>query len=235
MRFEVSPDINPRLRPFVQIVKGFAAILGDDCEILLHDISRLERSVVVCANGYVTGRPLGSPMTGYGLRLLNSEEFSKNDGVHIYMARANNGALIKCGVIFLRDDEDKAAGLLCVHIDTTKARSAIALLDGIFSLGGGAREEPVNEFFGFEIEDVFKSGIGELKLPSGKSLMDLSKREKKEVLVVLLERGFFMMKGAVEYIAREMGNSKFTIYAYMREIARGDGGEKGRKSFVSSA
>jgi predicted transcriptional regulator YheO len=29
-----------------------------------------------------------------------------------------------------------------------------------------------------------------------------------------------MMKGAVDYVAGEMGNSKFTIYAYMREVER---------------
>ena len=53
-----------------------------------------------------------------------------------------------------------------------------------------------------------------------KPLKSLSKREKKEVVKNLQEKGFFMMKGAVEYIAGEMGNSKFTVYAYMKEIGK---------------
>lgn len=221
MRPDSEVEMHPGLRPFVQIVKGLAAILGNDCEVLLHDVSRLEHSIVACANEYVTGRPLGSPMTGYGLQLLSSDEFWRNDGIHTYMARANNGALVRCGVISLKDESGSVIGLLCVHMDTAKAQIAREFIEGFFSVGRGVpKEEPINEFFGLEIEDVFKNTMHEVKIGLDKPLYSLSRSEKKEVIRNLIDKGFFMMKGAVEYVAHEMGNSKFTIYAYMREVEK---------------
>lgn len=221
MRSKIAFEMNPQLRPFVQIVKGLSIVLGDECEILLHDTSQLESSIVACANGHITGRTLGSPMTGYGLELLKAGEFEKNNGVYTYMARANNGALIKCGVIGLKDEYCKIIGLLCIHVSTEKALVLKNLLDSFFTVSNTAeKDEPVNEFFCLEIEDVFRNALNEITTSITRPLNGLSKQEKKEVVKTLLDKGFFMMKGSVDYVASEMGNSKFTIYAYIRELER---------------
>lgn len=220
MSFDSLSDMHPQLRPYVQIVKGLAGIFGGDCEILLHDVSRPERSIVAHAGSPLTGRSLGSPMSVYGLELLNSEKFSNHHSTYTYMARTNNGTLIKCGVIALRDDAGHVIGLLCAHFDAGKAQAARQFIDRFFSISADSEREPVNEFFGIEIEEVFKNTMQEVKISRGKPLQNLSKAEKKEVVRSLIDKGFFMMKGAVDYVAREMGNSKFTVYAYMREVER---------------
>ena len=218
-------EMHPQLKPFVQIVYGLAAILGDDCEVILHDVSRLERSIVACANGHITGRLLGSPMSAYGLELLNTKKFANEHSTYTYMARTNSGTLIRCGVLALRDVHGEIIGLICIHFDASKAQVARELLESFFTVGGDAvREEPVNEFFGLELEDVFNNTMQEIRHSADKPLKKLSKAHKKEIIRTLIERGFFMMKGAVEHVAREVGNSKFTIYAYMREIEREGGG-----------
>ena len=218
---KVEHEMNPQLRPFVQIVNTLAVVLGDEYEILLHDTGQLESSIVACANGHVTGRNLGSPMTGYGLELLNSGKFEKNNGVYTYMARANNGTLIKCGVIGLKDEDGRIIGLLCIHVNIEKALVLKKMLDTFFSVSDTAeKDEPINEFFGLEIEDVFSNALNEIKSSIKKPFSELSKHEKKEVVRILQGKGFFMMKGAVDYVANEMGNSKFTIYAYIRELER---------------
>jgi predicted transcriptional regulator YheO len=214
-------DVNPKLRPFVQIVGGLAKILGNDCEVLLHDVNRLERSIVACANGHVTGRSLGSPMSVYGLQLLSGDVFSGSRNIHTYTASANNGKLIKCGVIAIKDGDGAVIGLLCLHFDTTKARAARELLDALFPFEWSADVEPVNEFFGLEIEDVFNNAFQEIKGLFDKPVSELSKTQKKLIIKNLMERGFFLMKGAVEYAAKKTGNSKFTIYGYIREIEKG--------------
>jgi predicted transcriptional regulator YheO len=203
------------------MVEGLAKILGSDCEVLLHDTSCPERSIVACANGHVTGRSLGSPMSVYGLQLISSDVFRKSRYVHTYTAKTNNGKLIKCGVIAIRDGIGEIIGLLCLHFDTAKAAAARELLEELFPSDWSADMEPINEFFGREIEDVFNNTFQEMKGLFDKPISELSKPQKKTVIKNLIESGFFLMKGAVEYIAREMGNSKFTIYGYIREIERG--------------
>jgi predicted transcriptional regulator YheO len=220
MRSDDLNGINPKLCHYARLVHALAKILGDDCEVLLHDVNHLERSIVACANGHITGRPLGSPMSAYGLELLNSDVFSKSGDVHTYTARANNGKLIKCGVIALRDDAGDIMGLLCIHFDTTRAAAAREFIGSLISFDGDSAPEPVNEFFGLEIDDVFNDAFREISGLIDRPISELPKSQKKIVIKNLMERGFFMMKGAVGYIAKEMRNSKFTIYGYMREIER---------------
>lgn len=210
--------INPKLCHYARLVHALAEILGSDCEVLLHDVNHLDRSIVACANGHITGRPLGAPMSVYGLELLSSGVFSKSNDVHTYTARANNGKLIKCGVIALRDDAGDIIGLLCIHFDTTKAAAAMDFIGSLISFDGAS--EPVDEFFRLEIDDVFNDAFQEISGLIDGPISELSKSQKKMVIKNLMDRGFFMMKGAVEHIAREMRNSKFTIYGYIREIEK---------------
>ena len=122
----------------------------------------------------------------------------------------------------MRDDGGEIIGLMCIHFDTAKAMAAKELIDALFSSGWPSDAEPVNEFFGLEIEDVFNNAFQEMKGLFDKPVPDLPKAQKKIIIKNLRERGFFLMKGAVGYVARKMGKSKFTIYGYIREIERAD-------------
>ena len=62
--------IPPLLAGYINVVKGLGTILGRDCEVLLHDVSHPESSIIACENGHVSGRAVGSPMTDFGLIML---------------------------------------------------------------------------------------------------------------------------------------------------------------------
>lgn len=91
-----SQKMNPRLKILIPVVRGLAKILGKDYEVNLHDVSMPEHSLVLCENGYVTGRREGGPMTDFGLFMLQSEEYQSKDGIYNYLAKNNRGELIKC-------------------------------------------------------------------------------------------------------------------------------------------
>jgi predicted transcriptional regulator YheO len=58
----------------------------------------------------------------------------------------------------------------------------------------------------------------------------LSKPEKKEVIKELHDRGFFLLKGSVDRVANEMGNTKYTIYSYIRDVQKQEKLHKGTKT-----
>ena len=64
---------NPLLEPYKALVPFLAELLGESCEILLHDISQPKHSVIAIANGFHTGRKVGSP-----LRTLPSRSWRKS-------------------------------------------------------------------------------------------------------------------------------------------------------------
>ena len=126
-----AQNMNPKLRILIPVVRGLAKILGKDYEVNLHDVSIPERSLVLCENGYVTGRSEGGPMTDFGLLMLQSEEYQSREGVFNYLAKNNRGELIKCSCIFIRDENDKIIGFLCINYDLKKAVAAQELIEGL--------------------------------------------------------------------------------------------------------
>lgn len=229
-----AQNMNPKLRILIPVVRGLAKILGKDYEVNLHDVSIPERSLVLCENGYVTGRSEGGPMTDFGLLMLQSEEYQSREGVFNYLAKNNRGELIKCSCIFIRDENDKIIGFLCINYDLKKAVAAQELIEGLLRVemsGAGVEPaeepgarfpEPVRESFAQDIDEVVGDSLAQVKRRIGKPFKYLTKPEKKEVVRELHDKGFFLLKGSVDILASEMGNTKFTIYSYIREIQKKD-------------
>ncbi|MDO5563325.1 MAG: helix-turn-helix transcriptional regulator [Synergistaceae bacterium] len=229
-------DFNPQLKMFFPVVRGLAKILGGDYEVNLHDVSIPENSLIMCENGHVTGRAVGGPMTDFGLYMLQSDEYKDKEGIFNYLARNNRGELIKCSAIFIRDEAGKVIGFLCVNYDISKAMAAQELIEGLLHLDMEDVEQyqersdpvadldkstlppPVREWFAQDLEGAFGDSLKKVKRRVGKPLSSLSKAEKQDIVLELHDRGFFLLKGAVDILAKEMCNTKFTIYSYIRDI-----------------
>ena len=51
--------MNPFIAQFVPVADLIAQTFGPDCEVVLHDLSTPQKSVVYTVNNQVTGRQLG--------------------------------------------------------------------------------------------------------------------------------------------------------------------------------
>jgi len=231
--------MNPKLKILIPVVQGLAKILGKDYEVNLHDVSMPENSLVLCENGHVTGRTVGGPMTDFGLYMLQSEEYQNRDGIYNYLARNNRGELIKCSAIFIRDEMKKTIGFLCINYDISKAVAAQELVESLLHLDMENVEQypenspqineapdkfplPIRESFAKDLEEVVNNSLEQIKLRIGRPLSYLTKPEKKAVIQELHDKGFFLLKGAVDTLAKEMDNTKYTIYSYIRDIQKQD-------------
>jgi predicted transcriptional regulator YheO len=63
----------------------------------------------------------------------------------------------------------------------------------------------------------------------GVPTFEMSRSQKQQVVRYLDERGAFLIKKAVEQVARELGVSRFTIYNYLEDTNRRDAGANGAK------
>ena len=180
--------MNPKLKILEPVVRGLAKILGKDYEVNLHDVSMPEHSLVMCENGYVTGRSAGGPMTDFGLYMLQSEEYRTKEGIFNYLAKNNRGELIKCSAIFIRDESEKVIGFLCINYDISKAAAAQELIESILHLDMENVEQypdvipealpkkqekfpaPVREWFAQDLEEVVTDSLTLVKNRIGKPL-----------------------------------------------------------------
>lgn len=229
---------NPKLKILIPVVRGLAKILGKDYEVNLHDVSMPEHSLIICENGYVTGRTAGGPMTDFGLYMLQSEEYKSKEGIFNYLAKNNRGELIKCSAIFIRDESEKIIGFMCINYDISKAVAAQELIESVLHLDMENVEQypesipelknkekekfpaPVREWFAQDLEEVVSDTLTQIKERVGRPLEYLSKPEKQQVVQELHDKGFFLLKGAVDILAKEMDNTKYTIYSYIRGVQK---------------
>ncbi len=222
--------MNPKLKPYLPIVRGLALALGRDYEVNLHDLSKPEHSLVAIENGHVTGRKVGSPMTDFGLYMMKAEEYRKEDGVFDYLAQNSNGKKMKCSCIFIRDEQDKMIGFLCINYDISKAEAAKVFIENFLHTEDNIRQYEtgatsiVSEGFTNDLAEVMHSTLAEVRKKFDCPFEYLARNEKENVVKELSDRGYFLLKGAVELLAKEMNVTKYTVYAYLRKVQDADKG-----------
>lgn len=217
--------LDPRLRPFLAVVRGLAEMLGPDCEVVLHDLGRLPHSIVAIENGHVTGRAVGDVPTDRMLRTLR--HLDETQDVRVYVS-SHEGKVLKSLAVTLRDEEGRAFGLLGVNFDVSDLVQAQRTLACIASAAGPAEPEP-GEIFAGDIRDVVAGMVARILSDMGKTPAAMTREEKMEVVKRLEERGAFLVKRSAEQVADALDLSRYTIFSYLKEIRRpGAAGEDGK-------
>lgn len=99
---------------------------GTGCEVVIHDLSMPQSSVVYTVNGQVTNRRVGQSFDHLVKQVILDENFS-NDYLANYYFYTEDGRIIKSSTVLLRDPGGKVAGAMCINLDTTVLRSVANL------------------------------------------------------------------------------------------------------------
>jgi len=114
--------MHSELKKFIPIVKTIAQMFGKNCEVVLHDFSKPQKSIVAIENGQVTGRKIGDPITDFALSILKKDGFGKRkiDRIVNYKTKSKNGKILKSATVFIRDYQKNIIGCLCINYDLTE-------------------------------------------------------------------------------------------------------------------
>jgi predicted transcriptional regulator YheO len=211
--------LDDRMRTLLPIVRGLAEMLGPDCEVVLHDVRHLPRSIVAIENGGVSGRTVGDVPTDRMLRTLRSTDETQD--VRLYIS-SQEGKILKSLAVTLRDESGEPYGLLGLNYDISEvvqAQRTLANLTAAGTLGGTAPE--AGEIFAGDIRDVVAGMVTKILNEMGKTPAAMSREEKMEVVKRLEERGAFLVKRSAEQVAEALDLSRYTIFAYLKEIRHG--------------
>lgn len=201
------------------VVDGIATTFGTRCEVVLHDIrnlKNLDHSIVKIANGHVTGRTVGGPITDLGLKQLRSRpewDVSTN-----YASLTKDGRPLKSSSILFRDDRKRLIAALCINFDVTDIMSLNAVIRDIFEVSEESQQYGPHETFERDVVSTLNDIVDGVLRQNGRSIPSMGKQEKIETIRQLDEQGFFLIKGAVKSIAARMKVSKFTIYNYLEQV-----------------
>ena len=208
-------EVHPYLENLKSIAIGIHKTLGDKSEVIIHDLSNPESSVIFIA-GELTDRDLGAPITDLALRILRTED--DPDDILNYPNKSKDGRTFKSSTMFVRDEQEEIIGCLCTNYDVTDLVLAQNIIDDFCSIEENDVEH--KETFARDVSEVLEEIIEEAKNQVDKPVPFMEKEDKLKVIKFLDERGAFMIKGSVDTIAEDLGVSRYTIYNYLNEIGR---------------
>jgi len=202
-------------------------VLGENSEVVLHDLTHPEDSVVAI-EGDLTHRKVGAPATDLLLYLLR-EGASAKDVVN-YETRTAEGVVLRSSTLLLRDERHLPVASLCINIDTGIRSNS----QGERSQGSdGERVEPeeglMREVFSQDVGETMQALVESALRAVGASPYGLGKEQRLEVVRILDERGAFMVRGAVDYVAEQLEISRATLYNYRKALEEGDLSSTGKR------
>jgi predicted transcriptional regulator YheO len=215
----------------VAIARAIARTTGPQCEVVLHDYREWDRSgstIVWIENGHVTGRVVGGPTTNLGLEALKSGNDSADR--FNYQSRTKDGRTLRSTSIYFRNRSGKLIGSLCINVDVDAYVTARAALDTLLGVAlEPAADADVAETFGTDIAEVLDAQIQAAIARTGKPAAALARDDRVAVVRHLDDKGAFLVKRAADRIARALGTSRVTVYAYLEEARSGGASSNGRK------
>ena len=221
------------MKEYCELVNFLGKVMGQDYEIVLHDLTNMDNSVVAVANGHVSGRKLGSPMNENGLRLIKSEAWKEHQEFIRYRGYSKKTDRLLCFTRFVMNEAGEPIGMLCINYDydaNQKLLDRLAGQLGIAALPDEVESEKIfqkdTEKFPDSMEEVVyaicNNVMAEVAVPADR----LSQEEKIAIVEKLDAKGVFLFKGAVSLVAGRLQTSEATIYRYLSKISR-TGGKAG--------
>ncbi|WP_163228275.1 MULTISPECIES: helix-turn-helix transcriptional regulator [Bifidobacterium] len=209
------------VRSFIPLVHFLGAALGSNTEVVLHDVTNPESSVIAIANGHVSGRSVGSPATDLMLKVLNDGMAQHKDYIAGYPGHVSHSEHSLVSSTYFIRRNDRIVGTICVNTDQTAfltLKRSIEQIEHAYLPTPNVEEtsETYEENLAVSVEDMAMQVFNAMSAENGIPVTKFSVDDRLKAMRTLNSRGYFQFKGAVSNVANLMGVSESTAYRYLR-------------------
>lgn len=209
--------MNRLLSSSIPMVDFLADFLGENAEVVLHDLADLEHSIVKIRNSHISGRKVGDPATDWVIKYL--QENGGKDYYCSYQGKSRDGRTLKSASLFIRDEDGAAVGVLCINLMVEDFFQIRKIMDS-FLHGIDEHAYAVKENLGQTVDEMIDTSLQNallrLNLPSTR----LGQAEKAQVIEQINSDGVFQLKGAVAKVATRLRISEPTVYRYLSRLMK---------------
>lgn len=208
-----------------QVASGITKLMGDDTEVVLHDLKK--REVVYIAHGSITGRTRAYRINPAVYDVIST--LADGEGHLIgYASKATNGKKLRSSHFMFTDENNEPVAMLCVNQDTASVEHMIDYLSDQIRLKPmeeNQSEEENNSLLDENyIMHVTQKAIHD-SIEQMKPQEVTSREGKMELLRRLKFQGIFNVKDAVPYVCGVLSISQATLYNYLRELRNEEASE----------
>jgi D-arginine utilization repressor len=199
------------IKSFLPIAEAIQRLLHPHAEVVVHDIKQNQIVAIF--------HPFSKRRIGDSSLFTKEEEMAKlEDCVGPYEKLNCDGRKLKSVSSIIRDENNKAVGMLCINLDVSKLEEFNNLITAFIS-SEKFSPQPA-PLFQDDWQERINKYIHAYLIEHHLTLELLNRSEKKELIEHLNEVGAFSAKNAALYIAQIIGVSRATIYNYLSDTER---------------
>jgi len=205
--------MNLSLELFKQLAHGIAVHFGDNCEIVLHDLTtgNIESSIIVIENGHITNRKLGDGPSHVVLEALRDDHSKLEDHLG-YLTKTADGRILKSSTIYIRNENNKVTHIFSINYDITSLLLIETALGSLTGINDKTKEpEKITRNVNDLLEDLIEQSVKIV----GKPVALMNKEEKITAIRFLNKSGAFLITKSGDKISKYFGISKYTLYSYI--------------------
>ena len=191
--------------------KGTAAMLGPNCETLVHDMTRPGHPILAIYNGSVTGREVGSTADIFGDIGDYDETVYKNKDYTNQLVLSRDGRTLKSTTFNVVGEDYHFA--LCINMDITPLVRANQLLSEMTATSGDLQQTLMQDARS-QLEELLCECISAV----GKEPGQMRKTDRMRIIRMLYKRRAFTYQKSVAIVAEQLSVSRYTVYKYMHEL-----------------
>lgn len=213
--------MNQYIKKYISIADFLGEVLGKNTEIILHDLTNYQKSIVYIINGNISGRKIGDSITDLMLDFILSESKGNKQFICNYNSKNVEGKLLYSSTYFIRDDSNKIVGALGLNSDYQDVKNSLSFLTSLLPNYVDDKIASLNI-----IKENLSSDGQELTLNKIDTIVNqfnvvptrMTPVEKTEVISALNECGIFNIRGSVQEVATKLQMSEPSIYRYIKKI-----------------
>ncbi len=213
--------MNQYIKKYISIADFLGEVLGSNTEIILHDLTNYQKSIVHLVNGHISGRKIGDSITDLMLDFILSESKGDKQFICNYNSKNVEGKLLYSSTYFIRDDSNKIVGALGLNSDYHEMKNSLSFLTSLLPNYVDDKIASLNI-----IKENLSSDGQELTLNKIDTIINqfnvtpsrMTREEKTEVMKALDECGIFNIRGSVQEVALKLAMSEPSIYRYIKKV-----------------
>jgi predicted transcriptional regulator YheO len=203
------------LEALVSVARGIASTMGQSCEVVVHDLSKPKKSVIAVFNNSVTGRQVGEGIRDLVLTVLRSPDF-KDDMLANYQTVTKDGKHVKSTTIVIRNNNKDVIGALCINFDLSTFVSTKRFFDDFTKVNNLLPpENKVVNISNADVLDIIDHLISSTIIENGRPVDQMTKEDKSQVIQYLDDKGVFLVRGSVNWVASKLKLSRNSVYNYL--------------------
>lgn len=213
--------MNQYLKKFISIADFLGEVLGTNTEIILHDLTNYEHSIVHIINGHISNRKIGDPITDLVLEFMTTESKGDKQFICNYNSKTIEGRLLYSSTYFIRNEKNTIVGALCLNSDYHEFKKSLSFITSLLPNYVDEKIVSLNN-----IKENLNSNPQELTLNKIDNIINqfdviptrMTTKEKTDVIAALNECGVFNIRGSVQEVAKKLHMSEPSIYRYIKKI-----------------